>query len=293
MTKKLDGIMEGMKIAESHDGKCLSVEYINNKTKMLWQCKSGHQWETVLGVIKRGHWCPSCAGKAKLSLKIAQDIAKKKNGKCLNIEYIGNHVNMLWGCKLGHRWKASFKNIKRGHWCPECSCKKKLNLGVAKQIAKGHNGKCLSTEYVNNSTKIRWQCKYKHRWNAGLSDIKNHKTWCPECGYLQAAKNSNNSYILYHWKTGEELVCQASYEKIVVEYFNVNKINFRWQSKTFKMPNGKTYRPDCYLFSTRKWIEIKGYFREKNKIKWDWFQTIKSNSELWDKNKLKSMGILR
>jgi len=73
---------------------------------------------------------------------------------------------------------------------------------------------------------------------------------------------------------------------------NKNRINFRWQHKTFKMPDGRTYRPDMYLFSTRKWIEIKGYFRKDALEKWNWFQTVKPNSELWNKDKLKDMGIL-
>jgi len=90
----------------------------------------------------------------------------------------------------------------------------------------------------------------------------------------------------------KELVCVGSYERRVVDYLNINEINFRWQSKTFMMPNGKTYRPDLYLFSTKKWIEIKGYMREDAKIKWDWFKKEHSNSELWDAPKLKEMKII-
>lgn len=78
----------------------------------------------------------------------------------------------------------------------------------------------------------------------------------------------------------------------MVEYLNINKINFRWQPRSFIMPNGKKYYPDLYLFSTKKWIEIKGYMREHNKVKWEWFHKEKSNSELWDKGKLEKMGII-
>jgi len=58
------------------------------------------------------------------------------------------------------------------------------------------------------------------------------------------------------------------------------------------MSNGHRYYPDLYLFSTKKWVEIKGYFRKDAKEKWEWFQTIKPNSELWNEQKLKEMGIL-
>jgi len=110
---------------------------------------------------------------------------------------------------------------------------------------------------------------------------------------LKQSRAQNNSFILKHWKTKEEIVCVASWEKKVVEYFNKNRINFKWQHKTFKMPNGKTFRPDCYLIGKRKpWIEIKGYFRDDAKEKWEWFHKEYPNSELWDKKKLKEMKIL-
>lgn len=99
-------------------------------------------------------------------------------------------------------------------------------------------------------------------------------------------------FVIKHWYTNDELVCVGSYEKRVVEYLNANKINFRWQPKTFTMPDGRTYRPDLYLFSNRKWIEIKGYFWDDAREKWEWFNKEKSNSELWNKKKLTEMEIL-
>lgn len=231
-------------------------------------------------------------------LVIARVLAKQKMGKCLSKKYINNHTKMLWKCKHGHMWLANLNNIKdNGHWCPDCKInnladKRRLTISVAKNIARVNNGKCLSNIYINSYTPIKWQCKHGHKWYARLNNIKHRKSWCPECGRIDAARALNNSYILYHWKTGSEIVCVASYEKAVVEYLNKNKINFRWQYKTFVMSGGNTYRPDLYLFSTRKWIEIKGYFREKNKKKWKWFHKKYPNSELWDKQKLEQMEIL-
>jgi len=115
---------------------------------------------------------------------------------------------------------------------------------------------------------------------------------------LKAARTQSNSVIKFHWKTGEELVCQASYEPKVVDYLNERKIDFLWQPQTFTLPasaiTGKTstYLPDLFLINENKWVEIKGYMRPKSQIKWDWFLTQFPNSELWDKKKLKEMGIL-
>jgi len=109
---------------------------------------------------------------------------------------------------------------------------------------------------------------------------------------LKQSRSGKRSYIKYYWKTGEELVCQGSYEAKTVDYLNSNNIDFDWQPKIFKMPDNKTYRPDLYLIDTDIWIEIKGRFRVVDKQKWDWFKSEYPTAELWDKKKLKDMGIL-
>lgn len=113
----------------------------------------------------------------------------------------------------------------------------------------------------------------------------------PLRGLLQAAKSNNNSTIKHHWRTNKKLICVGSYESKTVDYLNKHRVNFEWQSKRFVLPNGKTYIPDLYLPDQDLWVEIKGYMRKDAQEKWDWF---KSNfkAELWDKNKLKKLGIL-
>ena len=232
-------------------------------------------------------------------LTIAKQIAEERYGKCLSDSYINNKHKLLWQCKFNHRWSASLGNVKdKGNWCQICNInlladnKRLKGLIIAQQIAQNHNGKCLSKKYKNNKTKILWRCQYGHTWKSTLDTVKNSKSWCPECAQTKRAKSQNVSYILRHWKTGEELACTASYEKAVVEHLNINKIDFHWQPRSFKMSDGRKYYPDLYLFSNKKWIEIKGYFRKDAEEKWKWFQNIKPNSELWDKTKLEEMGIL-
>lgn len=47
-------------IAIERGGKCLSEKYINNSTKLKWQCADGHIWESTPARIKSGAWCPHC-----------------------------------------------------------------------------------------------------------------------------------------------------------------------------------------------------------------------------------------
>ena len=53
-------------VAISRGGKCLSEEYINNITPLLWECKEGHQWKARPSNVLFGTWCPICARKNKL-----------------------------------------------------------------------------------------------------------------------------------------------------------------------------------------------------------------------------------
>lgn len=163
-------------LAESHEGKCLSIEYKNVNTKLLWRCKEGHKWKTTPMVVKKGSWCPTCARqksiKARsLSLKAMKDLAKQFSGKCLSEQYINNKTKLLWECKESHQWESTPKIIKQGFWCRECNKKKRkfvrrYTVQDMQKIAHDRQGKCLSKEYRNSKSKILWGCNKGHRWEA-------------------------------------------------------------------------------------------------------------------------------
>lgn len=48
--------------ALNKNGECLSNEYKNKETHMLWRCSEKHEWEATFGKIKNaGRWCPQCS----------------------------------------------------------------------------------------------------------------------------------------------------------------------------------------------------------------------------------------
>ncbi|WP_449701810.1 zinc-ribbon domain-containing protein [Acidicapsa acidisoli] len=53
-----------------------------------------------------------------------------------------------------------------------------------RQIARSRGGACLSREYTNSRTKLTWQCKDGHQWEASPLNIKLGK-WCPACAGTQ------------------------------------------------------------------------------------------------------------
>jgi len=151
-----------------------------------------------------------------------------------------------------------------------------------------------ATTFKNHGVKHPSQSK-AIREKAQNTTLERHGALFPyQCSdiALKAAKKVNNPSTKIHWKTGEELFCQGGYEAKTVDYLNANQINFEWQPKTFKMPDGKTYRPDLYLSDTGIWVEIKGWMRKDAELKWDWLKSEYPNAELWNQKKLEEMGIL-
>jgi hypothetical protein len=48
-------------LAEAREGKLLSEKYVNNRTKLRWQCADGHQFLMPYDDAVAGRWCPQCS----------------------------------------------------------------------------------------------------------------------------------------------------------------------------------------------------------------------------------------
>ncbi len=121
-------IEEMRMLADSRGGYCLSTEYINNHTKLKWQCERGHEWFATPGAIQQGHWCLKCSGKEKKSIQEMKDLAKSRGGDCLSEVYVNMNTKLLWECAEGHRWHAKPNSIQQGRWCMKCSGSEKKSI---------------------------------------------------------------------------------------------------------------------------------------------------------------------
>ena len=158
MADKLRGNLEEcQKLAEERGGKCLSTEYKDCKTKMLWNCGKGHQWDAIFSSIKSGKWCPKCGRiltglKKRCNLEECHKLAEERGGKCLSTEYKDNKTDMLWECKEGHQWDAVFSSIKNcKSWCPDCS--KGRSEKLCRQILEEETGldfPSIRPNFLNN-----------------------------------------------------------------------------------------------------------------------------------------------
>jgi hypothetical protein len=187
----LDAMVE---IASARGGRCLSTEYVNVETHLLWKCVAGHEWTATPASVRSGKWCPYCVHNQRLELKAMQRLARRRGGKCLSTRYINNRQPLVWECKRRHRWKATPANVKggkrkRGTWCLECyNLRRKFGIRDSiermEKLAQRRGGHCLSSEYINSKSKLLWQCEKGHRWRAVPVSIR-RGSWCPVCARNQ------------------------------------------------------------------------------------------------------------
>lgn len=171
---------------KTRNWKFLSKEFRTVDDKYLFECDKGHKVKMIAQNVLKNVGCRTCAGKALLSIDDFHAIAKVKGGKCLSTRFKTSKDKLEFECKEGHRWKASASSVKNsGAWCRKCAGLELGTIEEMQQLAESKGGKCLSKKYVNNATKLKWQCANGHTpWHATPRDIKHSDSWCPYCtGY--------------------------------------------------------------------------------------------------------------
>ena len=207
-------------LAENRGGVCLSAEYKACEVKMAWRCAAGHEFSASLNKVKNaGSWCPHCAGNARLSIKVAEQVAKERGGVCLSKTYTSTKAKMWWQCAEGHEWAASLNSIKNlKTWCRKCARKPMAHLEVARDLAAKRGGTCLSTSCERTSARLRWRCASGHEWGASLSSVK-QGSWCMTCYHSSRRLGLSCAQEVAAKKGGQ---CLSS------EYVNAHK-KMRWR----------------------------------------------------------------
>lgn len=111
-----------------------------------------------------------------------QALAQTLGGRCLSTKFISTNSKLTWECAKGHTWDAIPKTVKKGHWCPYCSnCRRVAPLDDLRKLAYQNGGICRSTEYINNSTPLKFTCAHGHDFESAPTSLWDQKSWCPVC----------------------------------------------------------------------------------------------------------------
>jgi len=86
---------------------------------------------------------------------------------------------------------------------------------------------------------------------------------------------------------------RSSWESRVAQWFDMSNIKWQYESKTFDLGN-TTYTPDFYLPEFNLYIEVKGFWRDDAKEKFELFKQIYCGEriKILEKEELKQGGIL-
>lgn len=168
-------------------GKITNKVYTNGRKKYEFECKNGHIFKRFPYEIKKNYWCKQCSSEKKL--KELQELALKKNGKLISVEYKNAHTPLIWECnncnsnEKPFRWSARPVDIQQGTWCPKCSGKFKNTIEIMRKFAVSKKGYCLSNEYKNMKSPLWWKCgECGNEWLSAPTSVIHQGTWCPRCG---------------------------------------------------------------------------------------------------------------
>ncbi|MBY9005684.1 MAG: hypothetical protein KGD63_02910 [Candidatus Lokiarchaeota archaeon] len=171
--------------------------------------------------------------RAKFDLKTKEDffeeykvLAKENGWVLLSEEYVNNKIGLSFKClKCNHEWHVkqlgSLKEMPshKGHGCPQCSQKLVHTIADMQRVASERGGWCLSENYVNNKTHLKWKCgDCNHKWWATPHSIMHSDSWCPQC-----------AEGLY------ERMCRAIFERIFDKDFKKSYPSWLISERGFQM----------------------------------------------------------
>ena len=235
------GLKDMQRLASERGGRCLSREYKDLKTKLTWLCAEGHVWQTMpLLVSNRGSWCPTCARGCRYSIEDLRKLAASRGGECLSNKYKGIRSSHLWRCAEGHIWKAAADNVLRGRWCQECGGSLPLTIEHFHQLAELEGGRCLSSVYKNQRTRLNLVCRLGHRWTTSAVSLT-LGTWCPYCAGTRISLETVREFASNHGG-----VCHADSFRNKRQPLEWScKAGHRWTANFNTMRNRKSFCLKC------------------------------------------------
>lgn len=178
-------------------------------------------------------------------------LALRNEGECISTEYTNNSTKLRWLCKEGHEFEATPGNVQQGKWCPTCArarsgSNQRLTLEDARESALKHGGVCLSNEYINAQTKLRWRCELGHEFSASTNSVRSGH-WCPTCARARSGDTQRLTLEDIH-----RLAEQRGGKCLASEYKNTSQkviwqcaAGHQWAATVGSVRGGGTWCPYC------------------------------------------------
>ena len=96
-------------------------------------------------------------------------------------EYVNTKSKLKYLCANGHTTETRFNDFQRGYRCMKCFGSEKYTLEYVKNYFKERGCELLSTNYINNNSKLKYLCINGHTTETSFDSFKNSGTRCRKC----------------------------------------------------------------------------------------------------------------
>ncbi len=262
-----------------------ATEYRDAKTKINFRCKK-HDYsfaQTSNNHLNSKHPCKFCLQESRReTFSDGIDIFKKKIQAIFgdqfdfkNANYINQRIPISLTC-LKHN-KVITKEPQvflRGHGCDLCTKEASLaslskqTLDEINNFVGKINGKCNSKIYINNETKLDFECKIGHKFQKSWSAVKNSLRWCPKCSPNKLIGETLARLILEHLlKIKFPSVYIKEMEGLQLDGYNSeNRVAFEYQGYQHYTENSHFHNNEMRYKSQIERDNYKKELCKKNKI---------------------------
>ncbi len=190
-------------IAESklYFGDCLDYcesVYVDAKTKIIFRCKK-HDFsfeQTSNNHLKSKHPCKFCLQESRReAFSDGIDTFKNKIKSIYgdlfdfeNVNYVNQRTPVSLKCLKHNKLITKEPQVfLRGIGCDLCTKEEssanlsERTLNEINRFVSTLNGKCHSIKYVNNESKLDFECMVGHKFQKSWSEVKNSLRWCSKC----------------------------------------------------------------------------------------------------------------
>lgn len=173
--------------ARAQGGEFLSPRFLGSEVPHRYRCRIGHEFEMNPTRVAHGNWCPRCRQAAAHDRERLQEVVALRGGELVSVDCRQSRDRIRVRCSKGHEWLTLQSNLMSGAWCRECAAEARTgrplpNLSITdmRETAAKRSGECMSEQYVNSYSKLRWRCHAGHEWDATPNRIR-AGSWCPLC----------------------------------------------------------------------------------------------------------------
>lgn len=190
---------------KNNDCELLENEYINCDTKIKYRCKCGNISYIRFNDFRQGQRCMECSGNKQLTYEYVVNYFMDNNCELLENEYKNNRTKMKYRCECGNISYITFYNFQIGKRCKKCAGLEKLSYEYVKQYFIDHGCKLLEDSYINNHTKMKYECSCGNISRITFHNFQNEHR-CKVCSESKAEKRIAN------YLNGKNIVFEREYK---------------------------------------------------------------------------------